>query len=589
MTMPAQSLGARPRAGKNAFRRGGPSEDPQMDASWPEIWAPLKYIYSRYWAEAKGLLALVAVIVFCSAVAGVAGPYLFSRLIDTMQAGSWGEAIVWGFVGYGLLFGLSQALSGMVNYMAMMSAENLNFIAGTAFFTRLLKKTVAFFIEYNPAEIQQAKSRGQNAVYTLVQLALIVLIPGLIQITMTLFVLGASINLEIVVIVFVYGAAFIALTFFSNRWTRPYLDAAIKADQANSKFVGNSINAMETLRYFGGDQWIAGRFSEQAAEVRKSWASFGKRRISIAVIFGLMLAVQIGITFAVLLPRYRAGELSVGDVVLFDALLLQLNRPFQMIGSSIDDVLRSYSRFIPFAKMWGAPEETDAPAGADFRLEVGRIVFDHVGFGYRDEAVVTDVSFVAERGRLNFLTGETGSGKTTLFKLALKSLEPRNGRILVDGTPLSEIARADWYSVIGVVPQEIMLLNDTLTANIVLGRPLDMDRLRRAAERASILRFIDGLPEQFETKVGERGLKLSGGERQRVAIARALYADPQILFLDEASSALDERTEAEIMGELRSLAHEMTIIAITHRRTVIETGDNVVELKEGAARERIAA
>lgn len=568
--------------------RGSATDEQQLDASWAEIRAPLGYIYKRYWDEAKGLLALVAIIVFCSAVAGIAGPYLFSRLIDTMQAGTWGEAIIWAFVGYGLLFGLSQALSGIVNYMAMMSAENLNFIAGTAFFERLLRKTVGFFIEHNPAEIQQAKSRGQNAVYTLVQLALIVLIPGLIQIVMTLFVLGASINLEIVVIVFVYGALFIGLTFFANRWTRPYLDKAIKADQANSKFVGNSINAMETLRYFGGDRWIAGRFEEQAGEVRDSWASFAYRRIGLALIFGLMLAAQIGITFAVLLPRYQAGELSVGDVVLFDALLLQLNRPFQMIGSSIDDLLRAYSRFIPFAKMWGAPEEPDAEAASDFRLSEGRIAFEHVGFGYRDEAVVKDVSFVAERGRLNFLTGETGSGKTTLFKLALKSLEPKSGRILVDGVPLSEIARADWYSVIGVVPQEIMLLNDTLTANIVLGRPLDEARLRRAVERASIARFIDGLPERFETRIGERGLKLSGGERQRVAIARALYADPAILFLDEASSALDERTEAEIMGELRRQAGETTIIAITHRRTVITPGDNVVELVAGEARERIA-
>ena len=179
----------------------------------------LRALFARGEAAARRGRAL---IVFLSAVAGIAAPYVFSRLIDTLRADSWGETIVWAFAGYGLLFGLSQALNGMVNYMAMMSAENLNFIAGTAFFERLLKKTISFFIDYNPAEIQQAKSRGQNAVYTLVQLGLIVLIPGIVQIILTLFVLGASINLEIVVIVFVYGAAFIAFTFFANRWTRPY-------------------------------------------------------------------------------------------------------------------------------------------------------------------------------------------------------------------------------------------------------------------------------------------------------------------------------------------------------------------------------
>jgi ABC-type multidrug transport system fused ATPase/permease subunit len=592
MTMPAVSSSSRPRPGRNAFRpRGAGSGDDQkdLDASWPEMLAPLGYIYRRYWNEAKGLLALVACIVLLSSVAGIAAPYVFSRLIDTLRGDSWGETIVWAFAGYGLLFGLSQALSLMVNYLAVMTSENLNFIAGTAFFERLLKKTINFFIDYNPAEIQQAKSRGQNAVYTLVQLGLIVLIPGIVQIVLTLLVLGTSINLEIVIIVFVYGTAFIAFTFFANRWTRPFLDAAIKADQANSKFVGNSINAMETLRYFGGDQWVAGRFAEQALEVRDSWTRFARRRIFYGLVFGSMLAAQIAVTYFVLLPRYRSGELSIGDVVLFDSLLLQLNRPFQTIGQSIDDILRSYSRFIPFAKMWGAPEEPDVTRHADFRLQGGRITFQHVGYSYRDKPAVSDVSFEAQRGRLNFLTGETGSGKTTLFKIALKSLEPTAGRVLVDGEDLKDIARADWYSVIGVVPQEIMLLNDTLTSNIILGRPLDEAKLRRAVERASIARFIDGLPDRFDTRIGERGLKLSGGERQRVAIARALYADPQILFLDEASSALDERTEAEIMGEIRSLAGEMTILAITHRKTVIAAGDAVVELTTAGVRERIAA
>ncbi len=589
--MPAVSSSSRPRMGRNLFRppRSGNPDDALMEATWPEMLRPLSYIYRRYFAEARWLLLGVAIIVLASAVAGIAAPYVFSRLINALRADSWGEGIVWAFAAYGLLFGLSQALNGMVNYMAMMSAENLNFIAGTAFFERLLRKTISFFIDYNPAEIQQAKSRGQNAVYTLVQLALIVLIPGIVQIVMTLIVLGASINLEIVAIVFVYGTAFIAFTFFANRWTRPYLDAAIKADQANSKFVGNSINAMETLRYFGGDQWIAGRFAEQAREVRDSWATFATRRILYSMVFGAMLAAQIAITYFVLLPRYRAGELTIGDVVLFDSLLLQLNRPFQTIGSSIDDLLRSYSRFIPFAKMWGAAEEPDVPARQDFRLRAGTVAFEHVGFAYRDKPAVSDVSFAARRGRLNFLTGETGAGKTTLFKLALKSLEPTAGRVLVDGEDLREIARADWYSVIGVVPQEIMLLNDSLRANIVLGRPLDEQKLRRAVERASIAKFIDGLPEQFDTRIGERGLKLSGGERQRVAIARALYADPQILFLDEASSALDERTEAAIMGEVRALADEMTILAITHRRTVIAPGDAVVELTPAGVTERIAA
>lgn len=170
-----------------------------------------------------------------------------------------------------------------------------------------------------------------------------------------------------------------------------------------------------------------------------------------------------------------------------------------------------------------------------------------------------------------------------MFRLALKSLAPVTGRITADGVDLRKINRADWYAAIGVVPQEVMLLNDTLTTNIVLGRPLDGDRLRSAAARAAILERIEAMPLGFDTVVGERGLKLSGGERQRIAIARALYADPKILFLDEASSALDDATEREIMDQIRRIAGDVTVLAITHRKGTIRAGDHVVALVSGRA------
>jgi len=260
-----------------------------------------------------------------------------------------------------------------------------------------------------------------------------------------------------------------------------------------------------------------------------------------------------------------------------------------MLGMSINEVLRAYSSFMPFARMWNAPEDTTAGTTGTLHPGEGTLAFEHVSFSYGGKRTVSDVSFSARRGAITFLTGETGSGKSTLFKLALKAIEPQAGRITVDGIDLADIGRENWYGAVGVVPQEVMLLNDTLAANIVLGRERDEARLRRAAERSAILPFIDGLPEGFGTTVGERGLKLSGGERQRIAIARALYADPEFLFFDEASSALDEATEAEIVGELRRLCERVTILAITHRKSVIAPGDQVIALEGGSARANVAA
>lgn len=550
---------------------------------WTSVLPPLRAIYGRFWREARWMLAGIAAVVLGYSVIGVATPYVFSRLVDLLDISDLPTGLAWMFVGYALLRGLAQVLGYSVNFLSIMAAENLNFISGTSFFAALLRKPGSFFIEHNPVEIQSARSEGQAAVYILVQLAIIVFIPGLAQIVLAIAMLGAVINLEIVAIVGIYGACFVSLTYVANGWTRKLLDQAVEANQDNARFVGNAVSAMETLRYFNGDSWISRRFAEKADLSRRSWHGWAKRRIALAGLFGTALGAQLAITYVLLLPRFAEGLLSVGDIVLINLMLIQLNQPFEMIGIAIDDVVRSLSRFMPFARMWNVPDDTSHHGGAKLAISEGRLAFEGVGFRYGERQTVADVSFVAGPGEITFITGNTGAGKSTLFKLALKSLEPTEGRILVDGVDLGGIDRESWYSQVGVVPQDVMLLNDSLGANIVLGREHDPERLREAAAQASILDFIDGLPDGFETTVGERGLKLSGGERQRVSIARALYGRPKVLFFDEASSALDERTEAEIMGELRRLVDRVTILAITHRRSVIGADDHVVRLAGGSA------
>jgi ABC-type multidrug transport system fused ATPase/permease subunit len=549
--------------------------------SWRDVLPPVKAILANYWTSSRRILVLVSLIVFLSAAASIAAPYVFSRLIDEMGATNIVETLMAGFVAYAFLLGISASLGLAVQYLSYMTAANLSFITGTRLFGEILRKRADFFVEHNPAEIQNAGAQAQNALMTLVQLGLIVLIPGVTQIILTLTTLSATINLTIAAVTVIYGTGYIALNVIANRQTRPYLDAAITAAQENARFVGNAMNAMETLRHFGSDQWMLSRFSTQAGEVRDNWRSFCLRRLSYCAIFGIGLAIQFGFTFYLLMPRYRAGFVSVGDIVLFNALLLQLNQPFQMIGHAIEDIGRARASLSPLAKIWAAPAETDRADQNKLTVAKGQLSFKNVSYAYENQRGVSDVSFVAERGHITFLAGETGSGKSTLFKLALKTLDPHAGTIKVDDVDLQKISRADWYGHIGVVPQDIALLNESLASNIVLGRSFDTKRLRLAAAKAAILDFIDALPDGFDTSVGERGLKLSGGERQRIAIARALYSNPDFLFLDEASSALDDATERDIMDHIRTLTNDVTVVAITHRRSIIASGDRVVVLSSG--------
>lgn len=549
--------------------------------NWRRISTPFLSILGSYWRQTSGTLAFVILTVAFANMSVVGAPYVFARILDEPATDSTITRIVTGFLIYAVLMGLSMTLQHVAQYVGTMSTGQLNFISETEFFGTLVRKTDRFFAERNPAEVQSALLHGTEAINSIVQIGLHVVFPGLIQLVLALVLIGAAIDGRVAAIVVLYGAAFVALTFLSNRAVRPYLEKAVTVSQENARFVGNAIAAMEALRCFDSASWMGQRFRQGADDVFRNWRAFCIKRIPYAILVGFALAFQFAITFALLVPQYRAGVVSAGDLVLFNALLLQLKSPFEMTGRAINECSRSFAHFVPFADMWQAPERGDigangrgAPAGA-------RLEFQGVRFFYEEGRGVEDINFVAYRGRITFITGETGAGKSTLVKLILGSITPASGEILVDGIDLQTIERKSWYAAVGIVPQEVMLLNDTLAVNIALGRPLNDERLLWAASSAAILERVQAMPQGFDTMVGERGLKLSGGERQRVAIARALYGDPKILLLDEASSALDETTEGEMMEHVRRIANCVTVIAVTHRKNIIRNHDVVVDLSEG--------
>ncbi|HDS1510682.1 ABC transporter ATP-binding protein [Stenotrophomonas maltophilia] len=539
---------------------------------------PVAEILGAYWKTDRRLLLLIAGSVVLSSLASVAAPYLFSRLIDRLPSDGV-DALAGGFLLYAVMLGAGSVLQNTVQYLSFLSGENLGFITSTRYFARLLKKTNSFFLDHNAAELQVAGEKGRGALKIVVQLGLVAFIPSALQIVLTLVTLGALINLQVVLIVLVYGTVAVTVSAIATRRARIHREGAVEAGQQNARFVGNAMNAMETLRQFGGSTWMVQRFEQKAQSVRDSWRAYVLQRIGFIALLGIGLAVEFVVTFQLLLPRYQSGALSIGDIVLFNLLLLQLNMPFEMIARSIDDVARSWSMMGPLSTLWAAPEEQQVADAQRFAGASGHLEFQQVSHRYGNGRGVSNVSFRVERGSINFLMGPTGAGKSTLLKLALKSIDPQHGRILVDGVDLSRIDRAAWHAAVAVVPQDVILLNESLADNILLGRARDDHRLRHAAGKAAILPLIEALPEGLETTVGERGLKLSGGERQRIAIARALYGEPAILFLDEASSALDEATEREIMGHIRALANDVTVVAITHRRGIVSPTDRVIELE----------
>ena len=538
----------------------------------------LRSLIAQYFRQAHTTTALVVLATMIGAVASIASPYLFSRAVDDLlKVGDHGGALRTLLL-YALLFAIATGFGQASRFLIFLCAERLCFIANSTFFARILRKKPAFFLDHNAAEIGRAQQQGAETLNIITQLSIGGLLPGFVQIIFSAGLLGHFIGWEIALIVVIYGAVVIGLDYVRVGRVTPFLDKAMERSQQNAQLIGNAVAIVDTLRQTRGERWMAERFAASASDAFANWRHYALASSSFSVVLGIAAGFQLAITFLILVPRVDAGLLSVGAVVLFNTLLIQLNEPFHLVGMAIKETVEAAARFRPLAAMWHAPEEEDPADPISYRPSQGVVAFDDVTFRYENGRGVTKTSFGIQRGTPTFIVGETGSGKSTILRLLLKALQPSEGRILADGIDLARIASEDWFAHVGVVPQDVALLNDTLLSNIVLGRPFDDERLREAARQASILERIEGMPDGFETVVGERGLKLSGGERQRIAIARALYGKPAILVLDEASSALDEETERQIMDGLRDLADDLTIVAVTHRMSSIRPGDQIVRL-----------
>ncbi|UIK06719.1 ABCB family ABC transporter ATP-binding protein/permease [Neorhizobium galegae] len=456
-------------------------------------------------------------------------------------------------------------------------------------FVHMHQLSLRFHLERKTGGLSRIIERGTKGIETIVRFTILNTVPTLLEFLLTAVIFWVSYGFWYVAVTAVTVALYIWFTVKASDWRIAIRRSMNDSDtDANTKAIDSLLN-FETVKYFGNEEMEAKRFDSSMAHYEKAatdvWTSLGWLNFGQGVIFGLGTTVMM-VMSALAVQR---GEQTIGDFVFVNALLLQLSVPLNFIGFVYREIRQGLTDIEQmFELLEVQPEVVDRPGAKPLDIAQGTIFFKDVHFSY-DAArpILRGVSFDVPAGKTVAIVGPSGAGKSTISRLLYRFYDIQGGSITVDGQDVRNITQQSLRAAIGMVPQDTVLFNDTIAYNIRYGRPTaSEEEVLAAAEVAQIGHFISALPDGFETKVGERGLKLSGGEKQRVAIARTVLKAPPILILDEATSALDTTTEHEIQSALDVVSKNRTTLVIAHRLSTVIGADEIIVLRDGLIAER---
>lgn len=390
----------------------------------------------------------------------------------------------------------------------------------------------------------------------------------------------------------ILGASAIGYLFVFRRGAMDIRTPAETASECHIEARGVLTDALvncETVKYFDAELVVCNRYDAALERTEAAWRLFFRKRATNGLSVATIFAVSLGWSLTWAATDVLQGAMTIGGFVLVNTYVVRLVQPLEMLGFAIRDIAQGMAFLHRLLGLFRERTEGDPRRGETrSRPQRGELAFENVSFSYRrDHAVLKDVTFSVPSGGTVAIVGVSGSGKSSMIRLLFRLYEPNAGRILLDGVPISDMPLSAVRQAIAVVPQDTVLFHDTIARNIGFGRcGSDRWEIEEAARVANLHEFILGLPEAYETVVGERGLKLSGGERQRVAIARAALKQPRIYVFDEATSSLDTRTEREILRNLIDVSRQATTLVIAHRLSTVVHADEILVLDKGVIAER---
>lgn len=556
----------------------------------PADWRTLKKLGPYLW-EHRWRFVFAVIFLIGAKLATIGVPILLKHIVDSLDTSKNAVLLLPAalIVGYGLLRLATTLFSDLRDMIFAKVTQGMIRKVSIEAFHHLHNLSLRFHLERQTGGVTRDIERGSQGISVVINYLLFRIAPTLIEILLVGGILLVQFDWVFALITVGVLLIYIALTVVITEWRTKYRRKMNELESVSTTRAVDSLINYETVKYFGNERFETNRYNASMEQ----WQDAAVKSQNSLSLLNITQAFIIATGVTMILWRASSGvvtgSLTLGDLVMINAFLIQIFMPLNFLGVMYREIKQSITDIERmFTLLTQNIEVRDKPDAPTMKVTGGAVKFEHVSFAYDPERpILHDVSFDIPAGRNVAVVGASGSGKSTLVRLLFRFYDVTGGRIAIDGQDIRDVTQESLRSVIGIVPQDTVLFNDTLYYNIAYGKPdATREEVTEAARAAHILHFIESLPKTWDTIVGERGLKLSGGEKQRVAIARTLLKNPAILLLDEATSALDSKTEKIIQAELREVMKHRTTMTIAHRLSTIIDADEILVMEAGRIIER---
>lgn len=579
------------------------TENDENTSTFKNAYKKMKKLMPFLWPKKDFLLQFRVIFCFILLIAGrvinLYVPIYNKKIVDELSEKKaifcWDLIVI--YVGMKFLQGGGTGTMGLLNnlrsFLWIKIQQYTTRTVQVELFRHLHSLSLRWHLGRKTGEVLRIMDRGTDSINNLLNYILFSIVPTIVDILVAVVFFMTVFNWMFGFIVLATMVLYIVMTIFITEWRTKFQRRMNLADNATRARSVDSLLNFETVKYYGQEKYEIQCYQDAILEFQKEefQSIFTLNMLNtaqnIVVCAGLMAGSLLCAYFVV--NGEDLNKLTVGDYVLFATYIIQLYVPLNWFGTFYRQIQKNFVDMENMLELMKEDEEViDAPNAAELVCSRGSIDFSNVNFGYSPEKIILrNVSFNIGPGKIVALVGPSGAGKSTIMRLLFRFYDVQQGAILIDGQNIKTVTQQSLRRAIGVVPQDTVLFNQTIKYNIKYGRiTADDHDVITAARSADIHEKILTFPQQYETQVGERGLRLSGGEKQRVAIARTILKAPQIVLLDEATSALDTTTERNIQAALSRVCANKTTLIIAHRLSTIIHADEILVLKDGEIVER---